>query len=83
MQGIDAEYIGASPGRAALAQVAARATAQGRVFLTRDYGLAQRRDCGAVFLLHSDEPVVQLSEVARHFNITWGCCYGAVAWPCA
>ncbi len=69
LQGIDAELVGSSPGRQALARVAGRAMHQGRIFLTRDYGLAQRRDGGAVFLLHSDEPVAQLGEVAAHFRI--------------
>jgi hypothetical protein len=81
LQGIDAELLGSSPGRQALARAAGRAMAQGRIFLTRDYGLAQRRDGGAVFLLHSDEPVVQLGEVAAHFRIRWAACAAAALGP--
>lgn len=45
------------------------AALEGRIFVTRDSGLAARRDVGATFLLQSDLPVEQMNELAGHFGI--------------
>ncbi len=46
-----------------------QAAAAGRVFVTRDARLAARRDGVAAFLLTSSDPVHQLGELARRFDI--------------
>ena len=67
--GIDTEYLRSSYPPAELARHARAATAAGRVFLTRNLALASNRDAGAVFLLRSDVPSEQLSEVVTHFGL--------------
>lgn len=69
--GFDSEEIGPEVGRAELPAAAARATAAGRVFVTRDGGLAERRGCGAVFLLAADGAEEQFREIAAHFGIRY------------
>ncbi len=51
----------------------AQAAASGRVFLTRDASLAVRRDAVACapYLLASDDPRLQLQEVARRWGVVW------------
>ncbi|KAK9830037.1 hypothetical protein WJX72_009327 [[Myrmecia] bisecta] len=67
--GVDSEYVGAEVRRAEVPQLAAAATAQGRIFVTRDQKLSARRGTGAVFLLATDDAASQLEELATHFGI--------------
>eukprot|EP00198_Chlamydomonas_reinhardtii_P012378 XP_001701715.1 predicted protein [Chlamydomonas reinhardtii] len=68
--GLDAEYVGrTSPGKQELARLTARAASEGRVFLTRDQRLAERRDVAAPHVLGSDDPQQQLDELAQHFGL--------------
>ncbi|GIM13011.1 hypothetical protein Vretimale_16204 [Volvox reticuliferus] len=68
--GLDAEYVGRmSPGKAELARLTAKAAREGRIFLTRDQRLAERRDVAAPYVLHSDDAAAQLDELVRHFNV--------------
>lgn len=48
-----------------------QAAAQGRVLLTRDTRLVERRDCALAYLLSSDSPEEQLREVARQWGISF------------
>lgn len=59
-----------------MAQLAAHAGAQGRLFLTRDQRMLSA-GAGAVFMLASDDPEVQLAQLVRHWNIR---CGGGGAW---
>ena len=54
-----------------VAQVFARARNEGRIILTRDRKIAERRDGGAVavFVVSSDESRAQLREIVSHFGL--------------
>ena len=54
-----------------MAQVFARARNEGRIILTRDRKIAERRDGGAVavFVVSSDESRAQLREIVSHFGL--------------
>lgn len=77
--GQDCEIVGQPPvkhqqqqqqqqhtGQAKVAQLAMAAASQGRIFLTRDARLANRKDCAAAapYLLSTDDPAQQLREVS-------------------
>lgn len=70
--GVDTEYTGATARRTSVPALAAAAALAGRVFVTRDQKLAMRRDCGALYLLASDDAADQLQELAHHFGIRCG-----------
>lgn len=75
---MDAECVGRDASRADVAQQAERAGREGgRIFLTRDQRLGERRGgAGAVLLLGSDLAEEQLRELATHFGLrcvaVWG-----------
>ncbi len=63
------------------AQMAAAAAREGRIFLTRDSRLAERRDIAAPYVLHSDDPTQQLGELVRHFGVRCVCMGAGVSGP--
>ena len=52
------------------ARLVARARAEGRVLLTRDRGLAERRGIGRFLLVQSNDPPTQLREVVAALGLS-------------
>ncbi|GMH39341.1 hypothetical protein BSKO_07239 [Bryopsis sp. KO-2023] len=67
--GVDAEYLTEEEHGDDIPMIVKKATKDGRVFLTRNYKLAMRKDCAMVFLLGSSSCEDQMREVASHFGI--------------
>ncbi len=66
---MDSEHISPETQRRHVPACIAQATADGRMFVTRDQRLAARPGLGALFLLSTDDAQGQLEEVVQHFGI--------------
>jgi uncharacterized protein with PIN domain len=63
--GFDTRYDPAAAGAA----LARRATAEGRILLTQDRGLLERREVSRGYLVRASDPRRQLLEVVRRFDL--------------
>ncbi|KAJ9518656.1 hypothetical protein QJQ45_018655, partial [Haematococcus lacustris] len=71
--GVDADMVPQNLTRQQLTDMAVQASAQGRIFLTRDSSLVVRRDfaAAATFLLTSSQTSLQLQDVAARWGLTF------------
>jgi uncharacterized protein with PIN domain len=74
--GVDSVLVGADVTRADVLALALKSLSEGRIFLTRDIRLAERRELSrefllsrSLFVLSSQSPEEQLREIARAFQI--------------
>ena len=70
--GVDSVLVGADVTRADVLALALKSSSEGRVFLTRDIRLAERREfllSRSLFVLSSQSPEEQLREIACAFQI--------------